>query len=384
MIYLDHAATTPIHEQVQEVLIRALSEYGNPSSGYNLGKKSKSMLELARYEIEESLNLKHGTFFFTSGGSEANNMAIHMGAELGRNHGRNKVLYSAVEHHSVINSIRSLPRDMYYAEKIHVTKDGQLDESDLKQKVSSEVSLVSVMDVNNETGIRLSRSTLHREAGANGCLVHMDAVQSLPHGQFHHNPCYAFISFSGHKIGAPKGLGGIYIREDLQEEILENRLQLIAGGGQEKGFRAGTENVPYALAFAEAVKIRKREKIADHVRLKVLREYAKTQILNIVPFATINEGQFQSPSILNISLHNVDGASVVEWMNLHDICIASGSACNTGSNKPSHVLTAMGLSERDAFSSIRLSFDVYTSTTDIDKFVSALKKYANKYLTCKY
>lgn len=384
MIYLDNAATTRLDPYVAEEIRQSLHLFGNPSSLYDLGKESKHLIHTCRTNIEKRLFLPPNTFVFTSGGSESDNFAIKAGYLHGLTRGRRKIVTSVIEHHAILNACKVIEKLGAIVEYVKVRTDGSLDLDDLRSKVDQNTAIVSIMMTNNEIGTNLDIRSAAEIAHVNGALFHTDAVQGIPH-----NPLLVsdidhidMLSVSGHKFGAPKGIGGIYVRSDLIKEL--QGCELISGGKQEFGLRAGTENIPYILGFSKAVERMVDGREVKNERIQMLFSYTYNTITKEFPCATINgpsDLNGRNPAILNVSLHKADGASIVEWMNLRGICISSGSACNTGSAEPSHVLKAIGLSDQDAFSSIRISFSDQNTIDEIDEFIDVLHGFERRYMT---
>lgn len=375
MIYFDNAATTQLSDSVKNTIIQHLDTYGNPSSQYDFGKISKKLINDARRNIEHTLGLYNNSVIFTSGGSESDNLAIKAGFFHGMRRGRNKIIISSVEHHAVTYAAEQMKSFGAEVVVVNVDKNGAVDIDDLKQKVDYKTAIVSIMLSNNETGTTNNIYSCQYIAHAKGALLHTDAVQGITHIKLNADMA-DMISFSGHKFRAPKGIGGLYIHPAIMEEIKD--FPLICGGKQEFHMRAGTENVPYIVGLSQAV-----TDLYENMKNKlIIEEHLHNYLLNKLnsefPYVKINgtsNTKKKNPSILNFSIGFADAASVVEYMSLNNICISSGSACNTGSPKPSHVLTAMGCSEQEAFSSIRVSFSELNSETDINDFIQALKRF---------
>lgn len=379
MIYFDNAATTPISKNVKNAIINALDIYGNPSSQYDIGKESKAIIEQSRHKIEDALGLPKNSIVFTSGGSEADNFALYAGWLYGKRRGRNKVVISSVEHHAIGHAAEQLR--LLGAEIVVIDVDGcgSLDLEQLKNSVDYNTAIVSIMASNNETGTTSDIFFVSEIAHKHGALFHTDAVQGITYMNIPAN-VVDMMSLSGHKYGAPKGIGALYINPFMMPEI--KGYELISGGKQEFGLRGGTENIPYIVGFAQAtvdlVKT-KEEKIERETRL---HNYLLGKLKQDFPYIKINgyeSAKHKNPGILNFSLGFADAASVVEWMNIYEICISSGSACNTGSNKPSHVLTAMGMDEQRAFSSVRVSLSELNDEKEIDRFIEVLKDFEKVY-----
>jgi cysteine desulfurase len=379
LIYLDNAATTCVTKEVHDVIAKNLNIYGNPSSSYAIGKESNKILNDSRRTIESCLNLPQNSFIFTSGGSEADNIAIKAGFIHGLMRGRKKIVISSVEHHAISHAAEQMKFFDAIVEYVKVTPDGEIDINDLQNKVDTNTAIVSIMTSNNETGTIMNIYAASEIAHKFGALFHTDAVQGITHMSIA-AAMVDMYSISGHKFHVPKGIGGLYIEPHLQEDL--KQMSLISGGKQEFGLRAGTENIAYAIGLSVGIQslVKNMSKKVQH--LEMMHSYALEQLMKNFPYIKINgttNVKRKNPSIINASFGFADAASIVEWANLFDICIASGSACNTGSNKPSHVLTAMGCGEKEAFSSIRISMSEDTSTGDIDELIKVLKSFESRY-----
>lgn len=379
MIYLDNAATTNVNKKVEEAIVKHLNTYGNPSSSYTIGKESNKILNNCRHVIEDCLNLPRNSFVFTSGGSEADNFAIKAGFIHGLTRGRKKIVISSVEHHAISHAAEQMKLFGAIIEYVKVNSNGEVDINDLQNKIDTNTAIVSIMTSNNETGAVMNIYAASEIAHKFGALFHTDAVQGITHMPIA-SSMVDMYSISGHKFHVPKGIGGLYIEPHLQEDF--KQMSLISGGKQEFGLRAGTENIPYAVGLSVGVAM-----MVDNMSFKIrhleeLHQYTIQQLTNTFSYIKINgttDVKRKNPSIINASFGFADAASIVEWANLFDICISSGSACNTGSNKPSHVLTAMGCSEQEAFSSIRISISENNTKDEIDALIKVIKEFEMRY-----
>jgi cysteine desulfurase len=379
MIYFDNAATTHISKNVKNAIVSSFDAYGNASSQYELGRASKSIIHNSRSNIEKHLKLPQNSFIFTGCGSESDTFAIQAGFKLGRLNGRHKIVISAIEHHAVIHAAEAMKQFGAIVEIVRVDNEGFVDLNQLREVVDKRTAIVSIMASNNEIGTIQNISAIAKIAHDNGALFHTDAVQGIVHMDIDVS-CVDMMSISGHKFNAPKGIGGIYINPQLKDKLVG--LNLIAGGKQEFGLRAGTENIPYIVGLAQAVKDLVINKQTNNQVESSLSEYMRLQIKTHFPYAKINgpiSAELRHPGIVNICFGFADAASIVEWMNLYGICISSGSACNTGSPKPSHVLTAIGRKSDEAFSSIRVSFSHDNTKEDIDEFINAMIEFEKRY-----
>ena len=377
IVYFDNAATTSVNPLVRKAICDSFDIYGNPSSNHTLGISAKELLNKSRSNIENSLKLPTNSFIFTGSGSEADNMAIRMAVEYGLLHNRNKIITSTVEHHAVLNTIKSLNNvEIVY---VDVDNNGKVDINKLSRMIDYRTSLVSFMTSNNETGVMFDIYTIAEIIHRKGGLFHTDAVQGITHMPIA-SALVDMYSISGHKLGAPKGIGGLYVNPALLEEFKDH--SITKGGGQEFHLRAGTENVPYAVGLSKAIELLVENRHNKNETITNLNNYFVQQLHAKFPHCKIN-GDIslidKNPGIINFSIGYADAASVVTWMSLNNICISSGSACNTGSPEPSHVLTAMGLSRQEAFSSIRISFSENNTYEEIDYFMDVLKQFEKTY-----
>lgn len=383
MIYFDHAATTKVDRSVIDAISSGFDIFGNPSSSYDIGLDAKKRIDLARHNIESTLSIPNNSFIFTSGGTESDNFAIKTSFLIGKKLGRTKIIVSSVEHSAILRACESMKSLGATICKISVLRDGSLNFDDLAKNLDNSTAIVSIMLSNNETGTMMDINRAAQMAHAVGAMFHTDAVHGITHcpQMIVNNHDIDMFSISGHKFGAPKGIGGLYINPTIQRAISGS--ELISGGKQEFGIRGGTENTPYILGLDVALKKHISNIENAQKQIRALGLYVINKLHEEFPYATVNgiEGmEGRNPGTISIALHKVDASSVVEWMNLHNIFISSGSACNTGSHSPSHVLTSMGLSEKDAFSSIRLSFSQENTIDEIDTFFEILHKYEKIYI----
>lgn len=376
-VYLDNAATTKMDKRVKEEIYKSFDIYGNPSSNHTAGFHAHEMVENSRRYIEDKLKLKPKSFIFTGSGSESNNMAIKMAAEYGLLYNKNKIITSTVEHSSVLKTVEAL-RDVE-VQYIGVDSNGRIDMNELFRMIDYKTSLVSIMTSNNETGVMFDIYTIADMAHNKGALFHTDAIQGITHTHVV-SSFVDMISISGHKFGAPKGIGGLYINPSLIDDFKQH--SITKGGNQEFGLRSGTENTPYIIGLSEAVDILVSTRENKKNITTALYSYFVQELVRKFPYCKINGDvpiDEKNPSIVNFSIGFADASSVVTWMALNDICISSGSACNTGSHDPSHVLTSMGISREDAFSSLRISFSENNTFDEIDYFMKKLKEFEMKY-----
>lgn len=369
MIYLDHAATTPVPAEVADAVRDALlGAYGNPSSQYPLGREAAALVKRCRKTVADALGCEAKQLVFTSCGTESDNWALRLAVRQGRHKGRH-IVTTAVEHNAVLETCRQLEEEGCTVTRVKPGRDGRIDAAQILDAVRDDTVLVSVMLVNNETGcvypIREIADALH--ARHSDALLHTDAVQGFLKVPFRAAALGAdLISISGHKIGAPKGVGALYLGERVRSPRA-----LIAGGGQEGGLRSGTEATAQLAGFARAVELRVAN-LDDTLRhLSDLRDYALRRLLAIEGVERVGNGE--APHILSLSLVGYPSANVVEELGAQGICISAGSACHRG--KLSHVYQAMALPERVGKSVLRVSFGPENTRADVDALADALQRH---------
>ncbi|AQQ52929.1 cysteine desulfurase family protein [Planococcus lenghuensis] len=350
-IYLDHAATSPIHPDVVEVFTRLLPElYGNPSSIHDTGRKSRKVLDDARRTFAASIGAQETEIIITSGGTEADNMAIFgTAARFGKGH----IITSAIEHHAVLNACKQLETEGYDVTYLPVDEDGLIRVSDVEQALRDDTFLVTIMLGNNEVGTVQPIAEIGNLLRDHAAVFHTDAVQAYGVLSLDVNELGVdFLSVSAHKLNGPKGIGFLYQRKGV------NLSPLLFGGEQERKRRAGTENVPAAAAFAKAVDIAQKTmdaKTEEYLRYKEI--FRNTFTDQEISFK--ENGANQLPHVLNLSIPGIDIEAFLVNLDLAGISASSGSACTAGSVEPSHVLVAMyGEEASEGRNSIRFSFGI--------------------------
>ena len=370
MIYLDHAATTPVPREVADTMYAVLTEqFGNPSSQYEAGLAMKRNVEEWRRTVASALGCEPRQLFFTSCGTEGDNWAIQAAAYQNRHLGRH-IVTTSIEHNAVLECCKWMAQQGY-----EVTYVGPKDASgiitaeDILSAVRPDTAVVSVMMVNNEIGTILPIREIAAGLKAKNpkTLLHTDAVQGFMNVPFSAKTLGAdFITISGHKLGAPKGVGALYIGQRVR-----NPKPLLAGGGQEQGLRSGTEATAQIAGFAKAVELRSQNLSETLRRMAQIKTYAVEQLTAIPDLKLIGSGE--APHILSVSLSGWPSQNIVNDLSSQGICISAGSACHQG--KPSHVVAALGLDKRTAGGVIRLSFGPETTKEEIDECVAALKNH---------
>ena len=363
-VYLDHNATTPMHHGVKQAMIEFMECYGNPSSIYSAGKEARSAVETARRRVAALINCTARRIAFTGGGSEANNLAIK-GVAFADDNGKNHIVTSAIEHPSVLNACRWLEKRGFLVTFLAVNAEGRVDPDDLKAVITDKTCLVSVMLANNETGSIQPVVKLANIARERGVLFHTDGVQAVGKIPIDVEELGVdLLTMSGHKFHGPKGVGALYVRKGV---ILD---ALVSGGHQEKGLRAGTENVPGIVGFGKAAEL-----ALDHLpqmsRLQELRDRLERYIQGLSSGTKLNGHRDQRlPNTLNLTLPGIRGESLVLALDQKGVAISSGSACRAGYPEPSHALMAMGLSEEEAHCAVRFSLGIGNTMDEIDRTVS--------------
>lgn len=369
MIYLDHAATTPLPEAVADTMYDVLRhQFGNPSAQYPLGREAKELVEEARRTIAGALGCQPSALHFTSCGTESDNWAIRAAAWQGRHTGRH-IITTAVEHSAVLEPCRQLEQEGYEITYLKPDRTGHISAGQVAEALREDTVLVSVMLVNNETGCLFPVADIARLLKERGsrALLHCDAVQG-----FLKVPCSPagwgvdLMSLSAHKIGGPKGIGALYVRPDLR-----NLQPLLAGGGQEEGLRSGTEATAQIAGFAKAVELRQAFLKEHPHHLEEIRDYAREKLAQLPDVQLIGQGD--APHILSIAMVGWPSQNIVNDLGSQGICISAGSACHKG--RPSHVVASLKLPKKTAGSVIRLSFGPETTTADIDACAAALARH---------
>ncbi len=366
-IYLDNNATTMVAPEVIEAMNPFFNElWGNPSSIHTFGGQVQKHVEKARQQVASIINAHPTEIIFTGCGTESNNMAIKGAVEvLG---GHSHIITTRVEHPAVLSVCRHLKNQGCTLTELTVDSLGRLDLDELKNSITRDTAIVTIMWANNETGVIFPISEIAAIVKDAGCILHVDAVQAVGKLSVDVNKIpIDMLSLSGHKLHAPKGVGALYIRKGTRVN------PLLLGGHQENGKRAGTENVPYIIALGRACEL-----AADHMkekmtRMQILRDRLETGILETCLGVTINGDQLHRlPNTLNVGFRNIEGESILLMLDDFSIAASSGSACASASLEPSHVLRAMGVPFTSVHGSIRFSLSRYNTAEDIDHVLEHL------------
>ncbi len=368
LIYLDHAATTPLKKEVLEEMLPYLTTYyGNPSSLYAIGRESKKAIELARERVAKAINASVTEIFFTGSGTESDNWAIRGAAYQNRQKGRH-IITTAIEHHAVMHTFRQLEEEGFEVTYLPVDETGTVDIQKLINAIQSDTTLISVMYANNEIGTLQPIKEIAKVAQDKGICFHTDAVQAVGSIPVDVKDLGVdLLSLSGHKFYGPKGVGVLYIKKGVKIQNYMN------GGAQERNKRAGTENIAGIVGIGKAIELSIQKLEANQKYIASLRDLALNQILSKMTFIKLNGHKTNRlPGNLNLSFQFVEGESMTIMLDQRNIAVSSGSACASGSFDPSHVLLAIGLSHELAFGSIRFSFGEENTEEDVDLLVEAL------------
>ena len=369
-IYMDHAATTDMLPQVRKAMDPYLmDEYGNASTAYGMGQRAQKAMEDAREKIAYRLDAHPKEIFFTSGGSESDNWVVKNVAGAKKEQGKH-IITSQIEHHAILRSCEYLESLGYDVTYLPVDDYGVVDPKELKDTIRADTTLVSIMTGNNEIGTIEPITELGAIAKSKGVDFHTDAVQAV--GQIPLSLAQLpvdYLSASAHKFHGPKGVGFLYVRKD------ENLPSFIHGGSQERGKRAGTENVAGIVGMAEALDIAVQEMRYTRPRLIRLRNYFVERVLHEIADTRLNGHRYQRlPGNVNFSIRGVDATALLVLMEEEGICASAGSACNTGQTRISHVIEAIHVPEDYAAGSIRFTMGRATSRQEVDQTIEALKK----------
>ena len=369
-IYADNAATTSVSEEVLNAMLPFFREgYGNASSIYKLGRDAQRAVEDAREKVAKALGAEPREIYFTSCGSEADNWAVKGTAELMAKKGKKHIITSVFEHHAVLHTTEYLEKHGFEVTYVPVSDKGLIDPEDVRKAIREDTALVTIMYANNEIGTIQPIDEIAAICREKGVLFHTDAVQAVGHVDIDvHKQGIDMLSLSGHKIHAQKGIGALYIRKGL---ILPN---LIHGGGQERGKRAGTENVPAIVGLGTAIEIATRNIAEKNAVITPRRNKLIDNILKL-PYTRLNgDRDKRLPGNVNISFEGIEGESLLLMLDINGICASSGSACTSGSLDPSHVLLSIGLKHEVAHGSLRLSIEEDTTDEDIDYILKVIPK----------
>lgn len=371
--YFDHAATTPVRDEVIKEMIPYFGvEYGNASVMYSLGRKAKRAMEKARIQVANALGCKPSEVYFTSCGSESDNLAIKGYAYANKNRG-NHIITTKIEHHAVLDSCRTLEKQGFEVTYLNVKENGEIDLQELISAINPRTILISIMFANNEIGTIEPIEEIGKIANEKGIIFHTDAVQAIGNLKIDVKKlCIDMLSLSGHKFYAPKGIGALYVRDGIKFDKLQD------GGEQERNKRAGTENIAEIVGLGKAIELIYNEFEEYNYHLSSLRDYYFERMQRELPSIKINgDMEKRLPGNANISFKNIDGSELLFRLDEVGICASAGSACSTSNPMPSHVLTAIGLDNNLSNSTLRISFGKDNQIDDVDFLIDNLKKIIN-------
>lgn len=369
MIYFDNNATTPVDPSVLEVMQPFLTTfYGNPSSLHRHGRAVKTAVDQARQHVANLVGVTASQVMFTSGGTEANNLALSAATKLSKKH----ILVGSTEHPSVLEPVRHFKNVGHECEELAVDSNGLISIESLKSAITNDTGLISVMHANNETGVIQNISALAEVAEDNGIVFHTDAIQSVGKMTVNFNQLnVSLMSLSAHKLYGPKGVGALIV--DNKTDVTP----LLLGGGQEFGFRPGTENVPGIIGFGRAAQLAQEQNSERVEHLLALRNRLEAGISSINGLTVVAQGVERLPNTCQILMDNVDGEMLLMQLDQKGVAVSSGSACSSNSKKPSSVLKAMGYTDKLALSAIRVSLGQQNTLADTAEFISTLKAIVN-------
>ena len=361
-IYMDHAATTPLAPEVLEAMIPYFSQrYGNPSSLHSFGREARAAVEEARAEVAALLNAEPSEIYFTSGGTESDNLAIKGIARRNRKKGRH-IITSSIEHPAVLEVCRSLTREGFEVTYLPVTKEGLVEVGAVEEAVCEDTILISIMHANNEIGTIQPLEEIGRLAGERGIYFHTDGVQTA--GKIPvdvRSLGLDAFSISAHKLYGPKGAGALFIRKGVRIESIQQ------GGGHERGMRSGTENVPGIAGLGAAARIAKENMAEESERMRSLRDRMSGWVLKKIEDSWLNgHPDKRLPSNLNFGFRYIEGESLLLYLDSKGIAASTGSACSSKKLAASHVLSAIGLSPVDSHGSLRITLGMSNTEEDVD------------------
>ena len=365
-VYADNAATTRMHQTAIDTMTYHLNNtFGNPSSLYTIGQQAKEVLETARADMAACFGAQPREIYFTSGGSEADNQAITSAAYLGARKGKKHIISTTFEHHAVLHTLKRLEKQGFEVTLLDVHADGLVSAQQVADAIRDDTCLVTIMFANNEIGTIQPIEAIGAVCHERGVLFHTDAVQAAGHVKIDVNAMHIdMLSLSAHKFHGPKGIGVLYIKKGI---ILPN---LIDGGAQERGRRAGTENLASIVGLGEAITVATASLEENMARITAMRDRLIDSLLQLPRTRLNGSREHRLPGNLNISFEGIEGESLLLRLDMAGICASSGSACTSGSLDPSHVLMAIGLKHEVAHGSLRLSLSELTTEEDIDYIIA--------------
>ena len=370
LIYMDHAATTAVRPEVLDAMLPYFTEkYGNPSSVYTFASRNKDVINVSRDIIADSIGAKSEEIFFTGGGSESDNWALKAAAEAFSEKGRH-IITTKIEHHAILHTCQYLEKQGFDVTYLDVDEKGMVDTGRLEASIRPDTILISVMTANNEIGTIEPVSRIGAIAHEHGILFHTDAVQAYGQIPLDVNAMNIdMLSCSGHKLNGPKGVGFLYVRSGVKIG------SFIHGGQQERGRRAGTENVPGIVGMGKAAELAVLSMNERMGRETEIRDHMIRRIMAEIPYSRLNGHESERlPNNINISFQFVEGETILIMLDMVGICASAGSACTSGSVDPSHVLTAIGLPKEISHGAVRLTLGYENTMEEGDFVVDNLKR----------
>ena len=367
-IYADNAATTKISQTAMKDMISAMeNSYGNPSSIHQIGMAANDALQTAREQIARCLGCMPKEIFFTSGGTESDNQAIVSAAMLGAKQNKRHIISTAFEHHAVLHTLRRLKEQGFEIQLLDVGAEGNITAAQVEEAIRPDTCLVTVMFANNEIGSVLPIAEIGEACRAHGVLFHTDAVQAAGHIPVNvKKQNIDMLSFSAHKFHGPRGIGALYVKRGIE------LTSLMEGGGQERGKRPGTENLPAIMGMAAALKEECTLMEQNEAKVIAMRDRL-IQGLSQIPYSILNGSREKRlPGNVNFCFEGVSGESLLLLLDSRGICASSGSACASGALDPSHVLLSLGLAPEIAQGSLRISLDISNTEEEIDYMLEVI------------
>ncbi len=373
-VYADNAATTRIAPQVLDAMLPYLKEeYGNPSTLYKLGREAKIAIEKAREQVAQVIGAKAEEIFITGSGTEADNMALKGVLYGPAGKGKKHLITTKIEHHAILHTAMALEKEGFQVTFLDVDKNGRVDLEELKQAITPDTALVSIMAANNEVGTIQPIEEIGKICREKGVLFHTDAVQAFGHMPLDVNKMNIdLLSLSAHKINGPKGSGALYIRRGL------GLRPVIEGGGQERNRRSGTENVAGIVGLGQAAQLAMETMEEESARLKALAKKLTDGVLQIPETILTGDQENRLPGACSFAISAIEGESLVLYLDMEGICTSTGSACSTGSLDPSHVLMAIGLSHEVSHGSLRVTLGRFNTEEEVDYIIETLPKVVEK------
>lgn len=372
--YFDHAATTPVREEVLKEMIPYFRlNYGNASALYSVGREAKRGMDKARLRVANAIGCSPHEVYFTSCGSESDNLALK-GVAYANRHKGNHIITSKIEHHAVLNSCKTLEKQGFRVTYLNVDKEGLIDINQLMESICDDTILISIMFANNEIGTIEPIEQIGTIARQHHILFHTDAVQAVGNVRIDVQKLNIdLLSMSGHKFYAPKGIGALYVREGVAFEKIQD------GGHQEKDKRAGTENIAEIVGLGKAIELIYQEYDKYNEHLKKLRNMYVKEVEDSISGAKLNGNREKRlPGNSNFSFPGIDGQQLLLQLDEVGICASAGSACSTGNSEPSHVLTAIGLDSELAGGTLRVSFGYDNTEEDVAFLVKKMQEFIKK------